>query len=102
MDFCPKDAPAHVGGGHGLSPRRTDLDALHKVLDHGVLGYELPGRFYRRPLPRLQRLYNWKVKPEAVLTVTGIVGGFTAAARAFCLPKKAWRSKPLFITSFTK
>ena len=26
-------------------PRRTDLDALHKVLDHGVLGYELPTGF---------------------------------------------------------
>lgn len=65
------------------------LKALHKVLDHGVLGYELPGKVLQETVAaRMQRLYNWKVKPEAVLTVTGIVGGFTVAARAFCLPKK--------------
>jgi cystathionine beta-lyase len=36
----------------------------------------------------MDRLYKWKVQPEAVLTVTGIVSGFSVAARAFCSPKK--------------
>ena len=33
-------------------------------------------------------LYGWKVKPEAVTTVTGIVSGFSVTARAFGSPKK--------------
>jgi cystathionine beta-lyase len=36
----------------------------------------------------MDKLYRWKVKPEAVVAVTGIVSGFSAAAREFCTPKK--------------
>ncbi len=66
------------------------LDALHKQLDHGVLGYEWANG---TQLPevvanRMERLYKWKVQPEAVLTVTGIVSGYSVAARAFATPKK--------------
>ena len=65
------------------------LDALHKAVDHGVLGYEIPGTVIQETVAaRMERLYSWKVKPESVLTVTGIVSGFTVAARAFCSPKK--------------
>jgi cystathionine beta-lyase len=65
------------------------LDALHKAVDHGVLGYEIPGLVLQETVAaRMDRLYSWKVKPESVLTVTGIVSGFTVAARAFCSPKK--------------
>ncbi len=65
------------------------LDELHKVIDHGVLGYELPDITLKQTVAaRMDYLYGWKVKPEAVVTVTGIVGGFTVAARAFCTPKK--------------
>ena len=65
------------------------LDALHKAVDHGVLGYEIPGTVIQETVAaRMERLYSWRVKPESVLTVTGIVSGFTVAARAFCSPKK--------------
>ncbi len=65
------------------------LNALHKVLDHGVLGYELPGKILQETITsRMERLYGWKVKPEAVLAVTGIESGFSVAARAFCSPQK--------------
>jgi cystathionine beta-lyase len=36
---------------------------------------------------RMDRLYGWKVKPEAVVAVTGIVSGFSVAARIACTPK---------------
>jgi len=36
----------------------------------------------------MDSLYGWKVKPEAVSAVTGIVTGFSVAARAFGSPKK--------------
>lgn len=66
------------------------LDALHKQLDHGVLGYEWANG---TQLPevvanRMERLYKWKVQPEAVLTVTGIVSGYSVAVRAFEASKK--------------
>ena len=61
------------------------LDALRKQLEHGVYGYEWAGK----ELPaivakRMDDLYKWKVQPEAVLAVTGIVSGFSVAVRAFC------------------
>jgi cysteine-S-conjugate beta-lyase len=66
------------------------LDALHKQLDHGVLGYEWA---HNTQLPqvvanRMERLYKWKVQPEAVVTVTGIVSGYSVAVRAFEASKK--------------
>jgi cystathionine beta-lyase len=67
------------------------LDTLHKALDHGVLGYEMPSKTLKETVAaRMDRLYRWKVKPEAVVAVTGIVSGFSVAARVFCSPKKGY------------
>jgi cystathionine beta-lyase len=60
------------------------LKELHKVVEQGVLGYEIPSKTLQETIAaRMDHLYGWKVKPEAVVTVTGIVSGFTVAARAF-------------------
>ena len=65
------------------------INDLHKAADHGVFGYELPNAALRETVAmRMDRLYKWKVKPNAVVAVTGIVSGFNVAARAFCTPKK--------------
>jgi cysteine-S-conjugate beta-lyase len=65
------------------------LDALHKAVEHGVLGYELvPDALKETVAARMDQLYRWKVKPEAIVAVTGIVSGFSVAAREFCTPKK--------------
>ena len=65
------------------------LDTLHKAVDHGVLGYELaPNALKETVTARMDKLYRWKVKPEAVVAVTGIVSGFSVAAREFCTLKK--------------
>ena len=65
------------------------LSTLHKAVDHGVLGYELPSQTLKETVAaRMDNLYRWKVKPEAVVAVTGIVSGFSVAARAFCTLKK--------------
>jgi cystathionine beta-lyase len=64
------------------------LDSLRKVLDHGVLGYELPHTTLREMVAaRMDHLYGWKIKPESVVAITGIVSGLVVAARAFCSPK---------------
>ena len=65
------------------------LKELHKVIDQGVLGYEMPSQSLQETVAkRMDRLYHWKVKPESVVAVTGIVSGFTVAARAFGSKKK--------------
>lgn len=66
------------------------LDALHKQLDHGVLGYEWANgtQLPQVVAKRMERLYKWKVQPEAVLAVTGIVSGYSVAVRAFEASKK--------------
>jgi len=65
------------------------IDDLHKAATHGVFGYELPNAALKETVAmRMDRLYNWKVKPGAVVAVTGTVSGFNVAARAFCTPKK--------------
>lgn len=65
------------------------IDALRKHLDHGVLGYEIPGKHLQETVAaRMERLYKWKVSPEAVSVSPGIVSGFTVAARALGTSKR--------------
>ena len=65
------------------------LTSLHKAVDQGVLGYEMPPKALKETVvARMDKLYGWKVKPEAVVAVTGIVSGFSVAVRVACSPKK--------------
>ena len=88
-NLYPKDIlPMWVADMDFPAPKPI-LNALHKVVDHGVLGYEIPGKVLQETVAaRMESLYKWKVQPEAVLAVTGIVSGYSIAARAFCSPKK--------------
>ena len=85
----PKDVlPMWVADMDFRAPKPI-LDALHKAVDHGVLGYELvPDSLKETVAARMDKLYRWKFKPEAVIAATGIVSGFSVAAREFCTPKK--------------
>ena len=87
--FYPNDVlPMWVADMDFPSPKPI-LDELHKVVDQGVLGYEIPSQSLLETVAsRMDFLYGWKVKPEAVSAVTGIVSGFSVAARAFGTPKK--------------
>ena len=77
------------------------LTALRKAVDHGVLGYELPSRSLRETVAaRMDRLYGWKVDPDWVVTVTGIVSGFNVAARAFCTRRKGYLIQPPVYNEF--
>jgi cystathionine beta-lyase len=82
--WYPKDTiPMWVADMDFQSPKPI-LKELHKVIDQGVLGYEISSKMLQETVAaRMDHLYRWKVKPEAVVTVTGIVSGFNVAARAF-------------------
>lgn len=77
------------------------LDALHKALNHGVLGYELASNTLLETVAhRMDHLYGWKVQPEAVVPVTGIVSGFNVAARAFGSSEKGYLVQPPVYNEF--
>ncbi|GAB4539341.1 MAG: PatB family C-S lyase [Anaerolineales bacterium] len=87
--WYPKDVlPMWVADMDFPAPKPI-LDSLRKALDHGVLGYELPSLALKETVAaRMAALYKWKVKPEAVVAVTGIVSGFSVAARFAASDKK--------------
>jgi cystathionine beta-lyase len=87
--FYPKDVlPMWVADMDFPAPKPI-LNALNQAVDHGVLGYEMPSNALKETVAaRMDRLYGWKVKPEMVVTVTGIVSGFSVAARVLCTAKK--------------
>jgi cystathionine beta-lyase len=77
------------------------LDALRAALNNGVLGYELASKeLLETVAARMDRLYRWKVKPEWVVPVTGIVSGFNIAARAFGSPRKGYLVQPPVYNEF--
>ena len=63
------------------------IRALHERVEHGVFGYgvEQP-EFYAVFLDRLQKRYGWRVSPEAILTLPGVIPGFNLACRAVTAP----------------
>ena len=70
-------------------------DALHAMLDHGVLGYEFLQRQTKQVVAaRMERLYGWQVDPEWVVATTGVVSGFNIAARAICKTGDGWGVDP--------
>jgi putative C-S lyase len=58
------------------------LAAIAKRAAHGVFGYSVPPAELRLALvERLQRLYGWRVDPEWVVFVSGVVPGLHLVAR---------------------
>ncbi len=88
--FYPRDVlPMWVADMDFPAPKPI-LNALHKILDHGVLGYELPAAVLNETIAaRMDHLYGWKVKARDVIAVPGVVSGITVAARAFGQSRKA-------------
>ena len=77
------------------------LDELRKAVNQGVLGYELASpTLLETVAARMDHLYSWKVQPEAVVPVTGIVSGFNVAARAVSSDKKGYLIQPPVYNEF--
>ena len=64
--------------------------ALHRRVEHGVYGY--PGYAHPKPgsvtelqellVERMQRIYHWKVAPEAILPLPGVIVGLNLTCHA--------------------
>ena len=61
--------------------------ALRERAEHGVYGYvyEEP-EFFEVVADRLQKRYGWRVGPEAVVLLPGVIAGLNMAARVFASP----------------
>lgn len=70
-------------------------EALRRAIDHGVFGYPGDSLSLRRSLARrMERLYGWQIDSEWVVTTTGLVSGFHAAAAAVCRPGEGYIIQP--------
>lgn len=71
------------------------LSALQKAIEHGILGYDVPGKALRETVAhRMKALYNWNVTPQSVIAITGLVSGFYAAAQTLCRPGDGYLIQP--------
>jgi cystathionine beta-lyase len=63
------------------------IRALRERVEHGVFGYPMePPELRPVIVERLQRLYGWRVDPEALIFVPGVVAGFNQATHAVTTP----------------
>jgi cystathionine beta-lyase len=64
------------------------IRALHERVSHGVFGYVTRDQPELRQVvvERLRRFYGWRVSPEALVFLPGVVTGFNMACRAVTSP----------------
>jgi cystathionine beta-lyase len=63
------------------------LDALSARLHHGVLGYTVvPPQLVEAIVQRMARLYGWRIAPEWIVFLPGLVLGLHHAARSLTHP----------------
>ena len=61
------------------------IDSIKNRMEHPVFGYPIDStEFLNVFCERMKDLYNWKVSPDDLVMVPGIVSGFNFAIRAFC------------------
>lgn len=61
--------------------------ALRERVEHGVYGYGFEGpEFGEVFVDRVQKRYGWKISPEALVLVPGVIPGLNVACRALTQP----------------
>ena len=74
--------PLWVADMDFLSPEPV-IRALHERIDHGVFGYGLaPTALSETICDRLSRLYGWRICPEDIVYIPGVVPGFNLVCHA--------------------
>jgi len=106
FDTVPSRRTPHIFNKWTLYPKDTlplwlaDMDfpiapqiqaALHKQVEHGVLGYELPSEALHQVIAvRMQKLYGWEVDPNWIVYTAGVNNGYNIAARVLCSKQKGY------------
>lgn len=77
------------------------LEALHKYVEHGDLGYSLPStELYETIAARLHKLYGWEISPDMIVPIPGVNSGYNIAARTFCTSEKGYLIQPPVYSEF--
>jgi len=86
--YAPDVVPLWVADMDFASPEPV-IRALRERVEHGVFGYghqlevtELSEIF----ADRLQKRYGWRVSPEAIVMLPGVIPGFNVACRMLAAP----------------
>lgn len=59
--------------------------ALHQAVDHAVFGYSMESKELRNNVvTRMKKLYGWEIDESWIVTTTGLVSAFFAAADLLC------------------
>jgi putative C-S lyase len=70
-------------------PPPAVLEALAARVAHGVLGYTAaPDELREAIVERLQRLYRWRIEPDWIVFLPGVVPGLHHAARSLTRPEE--------------
>jgi cystathionine beta-lyase len=82
--------PMWVADMDFISPEPV-IQALHKRVSHGVFGYpkdEIGDAdcLHQVFVERLNNLYGWKVEPEELIFIPGVIPGFFLACHALATP----------------
>jgi len=89
VKWCHYDAdvlPLWVADMDFVSPQPV-LQALRERVEHGVFGYGSDPQELRQVfVQRMERLYGWRVSPEALVFVPGVVVAFNQACHALTAP----------------
>jgi cystathionine beta-lyase len=81
--FDPDVLPMWVADMDFRSPEAVTRTLAERVR-HGVFGYGgEPADLRGMLVERLAQLYGWKVEPEAIVFLPGVITGFNLACRAF-------------------
>jgi cystathionine beta-lyase len=84
--YGPDILPMWVADMDFQSPPAV-IEALQARVAHGIFGYGYPQPEYFEVIAdRLQRLYDWRVDPESIVILPGVIAGFNLACRAVAVP----------------
>ena len=60
------------------------VEALHRRIDHGIFGYsEPPAGLVDATIAHLENEYGWKIEPDWIIWLPGLVVGLNVVCRAF-------------------
>lgn len=80
--------PLWVADTDFMAPQGV-IDALQQRVAHGVFGYSRPSpRLIELVIERMQQRYGWKIEPEWLLFMPGVVPGLNFGIKAWCRPEQ--------------
>ncbi|ACQ92994.1 aminotransferase class I and II [Tolumonas auensis DSM 9187] len=80
--------PLWVADTDFMAPQGV-IDALQQRVAHGVFGYSRPSpRLIELVIERMQQRYGWKIEPEWLLFMPGVVPSLNFGIKAWCRPEQ--------------